>query len=106
MTGFTTVLGVGSGLPKYVKDGLILVGSAAGFLGIESAIYSGLKAGEVAAEAIEQNDVSEQKLRKYEILIKKLLYGRGEILKKFYRLSDEQIEDMLVEMLKKDELQF
>jgi digeranylgeranylglycerophospholipid reductase len=106
MTGWTTVLGVGTGLPKYVKDGLILIGSAAGFLGIESAVYSGLKAGEVAAEVIEQDDVSEKKMSKYETLVKKLIYGRGEILRRFYRLSDEQIESILSELVERDELQF
>jgi hypothetical protein len=45
MTGWTTVLGVGGGLPKYVKDALILTGSAAGFLGILSAVCSGRHAG-------------------------------------------------------------
>lgn len=106
MTGWTTVLGVGSGLPKYIKDGLILVGSAAGFLGIESAVYSGRRAAEVAAEAIEEDDVSEKKLSKYETLVEKLVYGRGEILRRFYRLSDEQIESILKELVEKDELRF
>ena len=106
MTGWTTVLGVGGGVPKYVKDGLILAGSAAGFLGILSAVFSGRHAGEVAAEAIQEDDVSEKKLCKYQGLVEKLVYGRGEVLRKFYRLSDEQIENMLPEMIEKDELQF
>ncbi|MBW2345515.1 MAG: hypothetical protein JRF53_16235 [Deltaproteobacteria bacterium] len=106
MTGWTTVLGVGGGLPNYVKDGLILAGSAAGFLGIMSAVCSGRHAGEVAAEAIQEDDVSQKKLCKYERLVKKLVYGRGEVLRRFYRLSDEQIENMLSEMIERGELQF
>jgi digeranylgeranylglycerophospholipid reductase len=106
MTGWTTVLGVGGGLPKYVKDGLILAGSAAGFLGILSAVFSGQRAGEVAAKAIEENDVREERLNIYEGLVKKLIYGRGEALRRFYRLSDEQIENILPEMIEKDELKF
>jgi digeranylgeranylglycerophospholipid reductase len=106
MTGWTTVLGVGGGLPRYVKDGLILAGSAAGFLGILSAVFSGRHAAEVAVEAIEAKDIGEGRLRKYEGLVQKLIYGRGEVLKSFYRMSDQQIEDVLPEMIQKRQLQF
>jgi len=106
MTGWTTVLGVGGGLPKYIKDGLILAGSSAGFLGILSAVCSGRHAGEVAAQAIEEGDVSEAALREYENLVKKLIYGRGEALKVFYRMSDEQIERTLPLMIERNQLKF
>lgn len=66
MFGYSSGSRSGQVLPKLVKDGLMLVGDSAGYSFIVNAIFSGRFAGEVAAEAIRQGDVSEVKLREYE----------------------------------------
>lgn len=66
MFGYSVGSRSGRVLPKLVKDGLMLVGDSAGYFFIVNAILSGYFAGEVAAEAIRQGDVSEAKLGEYE----------------------------------------
>jgi len=88
----------GAMLPKKVKDGLILAGDAAGFIGIETAIDSGRLAAEVAAEAIKAGDVTEKKLSKYEGLCQELaanieLFNRQwEEVMRYNLLSEDEIE--------------
>ncbi len=82
------------GYPKKVKDGLILTGAAADYQGIDSAVFSGPLAGQVATEAIQEGDFSEKKLRKYEDLCKPLNYPRGRYMSLFHRLSEEEMEKM------------
>ena len=61
--------------PQYHFDGGLIVGDAAGFLnsmrlkGIHLALKSGMLAAETAAEALQANDVSGQRLRKFEDLV-------------------------------------
>ena len=82
-------------LPKKVKDGLILAGDAAGFIGIETTIASGRDAAEVAAEAIKAGDVTEKQLSKFEGLCQELaanieLFNRQwEEVMRYDRLSSE-----------------
>ncbi len=57
---------VGKPLPKTYKDGLMLIGSAAGFNGIQPAILTGRFAAEVAVDSIRAGDVSEAKLARYQ----------------------------------------
>jgi len=97
-------------LPKTIKDGLILVGSAAGFNGMIPAVITGRYAGEVAADAIEAGDVTEAKLKKYEDTYKAegwdRMYQSAIIYKRKLReliasqISDEEIESTLIEMNK------
>ena len=61
----------GQPLPKgMVRDGLILAGDAAGYEGMAHAIVSGHWAGEVAAEAIKEGNVSTERLSAYEEMCK------------------------------------
>jgi electron-transferring-flavoprotein dehydrogenase len=61
--------------PQYHFNGGLIVGDAAGFLnsmrlkGIHLAIKSGMLAAQACAEALNANDVSEQRLRKFEELV-------------------------------------
>ncbi len=57
---------VGKPLPKTYKDGLLIIGSAAGFNGIQPAILTGRFAAQVAVDAIKAGDVSEAKLAPYQ----------------------------------------
>ena len=57
---------VGKPLAKTYKDGMMIIGSAAGFNGIQPAILTGRFAAEVAVEAIRAGDVSESNLARYQ----------------------------------------
>jgi digeranylgeranylglycerophospholipid reductase len=63
---------VGLPLPETCKDGMILVGSAAGFNGIQPAILTGRYAAEVACEAIRNGNVTKTRLKRYEDMWKNL----------------------------------
>lgn len=95
---------------KGVNDGMILVGNARGHSGIIHAIVSGQLAGEIAATAVKNGDVSENNLNKYEFLCKKVglhLTGRdGAALSKLRMLSDEAIAAILPEMALRNELEY
>jgi len=62
---------VGGLISKYIFDGAILIGDAAGMVipltggGIHSSIASGLAAGEVAGEASQEGDTSEKRLLEF-----------------------------------------
>ena len=110
MNGFAQSSGWGHALPRTVKDNLMLVGNAAGYTGIVHAIVSGRYAGEVAATAIKEGDVSEGALSRYEELCRHLglhLTGRdGAALGKLSGLSDQDIEQLLPEMAQRGELNY
>ena len=97
-------------LPNLVKDGLMLVGDSAGFNGFTHAIVSGRYAGEVGAEAVQQEDVSELRLKKYQVLCRDiglhLTIGSWDKLMKLTGLSDEGIETALPEMLARNEVEY
>lgn len=85
---------------KKTKAGLILVGDAArGLGGIDFAITSGMKAGEVAAKAVKEGNVSEKSLSSYEKFCRDLESIKGgyawqfERLDQFNNLSDKQIQE-------------
>lgn len=61
---------VGKPLAKTYKDGMMLIGSAAGFNGIQPAILTGRFAAEVAMDSIRAGNVSEAKLARYQDLWK------------------------------------
>lgn len=68
---------INTGLPlaKTYKDGMIVIGGAAGFNGIQPAMLTGKFAAEVACQAIHANDVSESKLKRFEDMWKALGIG-------------------------------
>lgn len=72
MTGFSHPVPMGVMLPKRVKDGLMLVGDAGGFLGIDAAVSLGQVAGDVAGKAIEKGDLTEKGLEEYEEISHKI----------------------------------
>ena len=61
--------------PQYFCDGALIVGDSAGFLnsmrlkGIHLAIKSGMLAAQTAAEALQANDVSKQRLARFQDLV-------------------------------------
>ena len=97
-------------LLSLVEDGLMLVGDSAGFNGITHAIVSGRCAGEVAAEAVQEGDVRERKLQRYEDRCRQiglhLTIGSWDKLLNLQQLSDEAIEAVLPEMLAKNQVEY
>jgi digeranylgeranylglycerophospholipid reductase len=65
MTGFSHPYPMGVMLPKRVKNGLMLVGDAGGYLGVDAAVATGMVAGACAARAVAAGDVSEEGLAEY-----------------------------------------
>jgi digeranylgeranylglycerophospholipid reductase len=94
---------------EIVKDGLILTGSAANWRGTIIAMVSGRYAGEVAAEAVQEGDVTSQRLGKFIDL-----YEKTGLIKELYQhsswqdsrplgqCSDEEIERRLAAMIEKN----
>lgn len=91
-------------LKQTVKEGLLLVGDAARQVnpltggGIDSAMRAGTIAGEVAAKAVAEGDVSEKRLREYEKRWRELMERRlirylkaKEVL---LSLSDEELDKL------------
>jgi digeranylgeranylglycerophospholipid reductase len=85
---------------KKVKAGLVLVGDAArGLGGIDYAVASGVKAGEVAVRAVKGRDVSEKNLREYEEFCREIESVKGgyawqfERLDLFHGLSEKDIQE-------------
>ncbi len=84
---------------KKVKAGLLLVGDAArGLGGIDYAVASGVKAGEVATRAVKERDVSEKNLSEYAEFCREIESMKGgyawqfERLDLFHGLSEEAIQ--------------
>jgi flavin-dependent dehydrogenase len=98
---------LGVALPRVVKDGLILTGSSGGWRGILPAIVSGRHAGEVTVGALEYNDTSVERLSAYEGLCRTLAGSKGYLQgHPFYHLPDEKIEELLLQMIERDELTY
>jgi len=96
--------GSGGGLlPKVVKDGLMLVGDSAGYRFIINAILSGRCAGQTAAAAVREGDVSKGRLKGYPDLCQEVglpfAHQSQPSLKNLNGLSDEAIEARLREMV-------
>lgn len=90
-------------LPNTVSDGLILIGDAAGFTSplFEGGTHLGLRSGEFAIQvlekAIQENDLSKEKLSEYDKLWKaefppyeKIVNGKHEL----YKLTDEEFNQL------------
>lgn len=57
---------VGKPLAKTYKNGMMVIGSAAGFNGIQPAILTGRFAAEIAVDSIRAGNVTEAKLARYQ----------------------------------------
>jgi digeranylgeranylglycerophospholipid reductase len=98
---------------EIVKDGLILTGSAANWRGTVIAMVSGRYAGEVAAGAVQESNVTAQRLGKFIDLYEKTglineLYQHSSWLESrpLGQCSDEDIEKRLTEMIDKTGLPY
>jgi digeranylgeranylglycerophospholipid reductase len=112
ITGYSHTSDWGLRLPEIVKDGLIVTGSGANWRGIISAIVSGRYAGEIAAEAVKEGDVTMEKLGKYLDLYESGLNGKDYQHKgymqgfPFYQRSDQVIEELLLDMIERNKFPF
>jgi len=102
MQGTAHPFPMGQVLPKKVKNGLILAGDAGGYIGNVYAVTSGRIAGEVAAEAIKADDITEAKLGKYDEISRELA-ERCTVQHSFGALgtmtqSDEELEEVWEEI--------
>ncbi|MFH1651246.1 MAG: NAD(P)/FAD-dependent oxidoreductase [Chloroflexota bacterium] len=106
ITGFICPFPMGRGLPRYVRDGLMVIGSAANFNGSIVAFITGRWAGEVAAEAVRDGDVSEARLQRYvdkfrEIDLEHEYDYWQEFLPKARALSDAALDELMRDMARK-----
>jgi flavin-dependent dehydrogenase len=104
--GYSQPSDLGVRFTKIVDNGLILAGSSANLRGTVNSIASGIYAGEVAAKAVQEEDFSAIRLRKYEELCDKCIpkgwQHKGFLdAVPFYQRSDEDIENLLREMIAK-----
>jgi digeranylgeranylglycerophospholipid reductase len=113
MDGWRQTSDLGVRFPEIVKDGLILAGSAANWRGTIISIVSGRYAGEVAAEAVQEGDVSVKRLGKFIDLYEKAglineLYQHSDWLgsRPLGQCSDEEIERRLSEMIERSGLTY
>ena len=91
-------------LDRIVADGLMLVGDAAGQLipmtgaGIHSGIEAGKMAGRVAAEAVKEGDVSEDRLSEYRVEFDaywgKRIRDSGRVLEMLDKFTDEDLNTL------------
>lgn len=98
-------------LERAVKDNLMLVGDAAGFTSITHGIISGRTAGEVAAEAVREGATDEARLQNYMDRCRGVgLYNRtlswSPRLATLRGHSDAEIEEMIPNMLDKNEIHY
>lgn len=100
-------------LDKYIMDGLMLVGDAAGMLipvtgaGIHTGIVSGKMAGKTAAEAIIEGNVSEKRLSAYKTDFNKYWDKRikesGKMLEMIDKFTDDDL-NTLAEIITRDDI--
>jgi digeranylgeranylglycerophospholipid reductase len=98
-------------LERPVKDNLILVGDAAGFTSITHGIVSGRNAGEVAADAIHNNDTEEASLKRYIDKCREAGLYRSTLswsprLVSLKGHSDAEVEAMIPDMLANNEIHY
>jgi len=110
LTGFAQPLTVlPQSLPKKVKPGLVLAGAAANFPSFLLGLLSGRYAGEVAADAIREGDVSEERLSAYHMACRPLEdpgLGKDYHFGSFMYLSEDEQEERFDKMTKADEVNF
>jgi flavin-dependent dehydrogenase len=107
MDGWRHTANLGVRFPEIVRDGLILTGSAANWRGTIISMVSGIYAGETAAEAVQEGDVTAERLGKFITL-----YEESGLINELYQhsswldsrplagCSDDEIEKWLRDMLK------
>ncbi|MBW2616345.1 MAG: FAD-dependent oxidoreductase [Deltaproteobacteria bacterium] len=98
-------------LERPVKDNLILVGDAAGFTSITHGIVSGRNAGEVAADAVQDGDTGEARLKRYMDKCRDAGLYRSTLswsprLVNLRGHSDAEIEAMIPDMLADNEIYY
>lgn len=98
-------------LVRAVKGNLMLVGDAPGFTSITHGIISGRTAGEVAAQAVRNGDTGEARLQNYMERCRETgLYNRtlswSPRLATLRRHSNAEIEEMIPDMLEKNEIYY
>jgi digeranylgeranylglycerophospholipid reductase len=111
MTGFRHSWDLGKRLPELVKNNLILTGSSGSWRGIVTSYVTGTCAGQAAAEAVLENDITEKRLNKYEDLLSEAIPQKGYQFKEkvnpyFYQRSDSEIEHRLLDMEEKGMLTY
>ena len=106
ITGWSQPLYLERPLPRKVKPGLILAGAAAGYQSFLRCLLSGRYAGETAAEAVKEGNVSEERLATYNILCEGLRDSRKISHTSFDNLSVDELEERFEEMTKMDEIDF
>ena len=103
---------VGGTISKYIFDGAILIGDAAGMVipltggGIHSSIAAGLAAGEVAGEASQEGDASERRLKEFDEKYKPWLSRIRKslmVLRVLEKLGDEDL-NQLAEILDEQDI--
>ena len=109
--GITPVSGV---VDEVVGDGVMLVGDAAGQLipctgaGVHSGVVAGRMAGEVAARAVEEGDVTSSRLSEYErrfdAVWGKRIRDSGRVVKMLDRFSDEDLNSLAEVLTNEDVL--
>jgi digeranylgeranylglycerophospholipid reductase len=100
-------------LDKITMDGLILIGDAAGMLipmtgaGIHSAIESGKMAGKVAAEAVQENNVSNKKLsqfrKEFDKYWGKRIKESSKVVEMLDKFKDEDL-NIMAEVINNDDI--
>lgn len=104
---------LGVRFPKIVKDGLILTGSAANWRGTIVSLVSGRCAGEVAADAVHEGNVTARRLAMFIDLYEKTglikesyQHSSWQDSRPFGNCSDEEIEKRLTDMLERTGLSY
>ena len=109
MVGYRHTWDLGERMQKITDYGLILTGSAANWRGTMISLASGMYAGQLAAEVMKEDDVTENKLSKYEEYLTKIPVKGYQFTSKmsvfpFYQRSDDEIERLLLERVEKGTL--
>ena len=98
---------LGKPLSRKVKSGLILTGAAAKYYTFVTCAVSGRFAGEVAAEAVKENNVTEKRLAAYDIRCERLTEPKPEIgIASFANRTEEEQEDLFDRMTRMDDVNF
>ncbi|MDD5094097.1 MAG: NAD(P)/FAD-dependent oxidoreductase [Dehalococcoidia bacterium] len=112
MTGFSQPLTVHPGpLARKVKAGLILAGASANYPSFILNTLGGSYAGQIAAEAVSEGNVSEERLAAFETMCKKTIDDPGWWSKDFgfgawMNHTDDEKEELFDKMTKADYVNF
>ena len=107
--GFSQALFGMWSLSDKVKTGLMLAGAAANYGMFQLAMLSGRYAGEVAAQAISDSNVSKERLSEYNVLSQRLddpKMGRRFGFSSFIGLTEEEQEEAFDRMTREEDVNF